>query len=104
MTFRENIDALDSEESEVLANKLREIRDSTIKSLSWRYERNARETRLGLTTTDNIADLDAYAQALADVPQQTGFPKVVEWPLLGNETIDYNNIDYTQWWKYLGQQ
>lgn len=103
MTFRETIDALGEEETTKLAQRLRTIRDLAIDNLSWRYERNARETRLSLTTTDNIADLDAYAQALAEIPQQAGFPKVVNWPLLGNETIDYENMDFTQWWKYLGQ-
>lgn len=54
---------------------------------SWRVERYNSEVRLGLTPTDDIAVLDAYAQALRDVPQQEGFPGAVEWPVVpGDET------------------
>lgn len=52
--------------------------------LSWRYERYNREVRLGLATSDNIADLDAYAQALADISKQPGWPKSIVWPALGS--------------------
>ena len=103
MTFREQIDALDEAQTEKIAKKLREIRDNTIKSLSWRYERHAREIRLGLDPTDDIAVLDNYAQELADVPQQPGFPKTVNWPTLEPFERDYNNIDYSRWWLYLAE-
>lgn len=52
--------------------------------LSWRYERHQRETRMAQPTTDNIADLDAYAQALADITKQSGYPKTIVWPEFSN--------------------
>lgn len=50
--------------------------------LSWRYERHSRESRMGLPFSDNLADLDAYAQALADISKQPGYPKTITWPTL----------------------
>ena len=35
--------------------------------LSWRFERHARETRLSVTLTDDLAVLDTYIQQLADM-------------------------------------
>lgn len=64
------------------APAMRMRRDSMIDSVAWRYERHARELRLGLTPTDNIGALDTYTQALADVPNQTGFPNIIVWPVL----------------------
>lgn len=61
--------------------QVRAIRDSRIQELQWRYERNARENRLGLPNTDSIEALDKYVQALADVTQQKGFPEKVKWPV-----------------------
>lgn len=62
--------------------EVRADRDFRINEVAWRYERNAREVRLGLTPTDDIAALDKYVQALADVPSQNGFPDKVKWPTL----------------------
>ena len=64
------------------AAKVRAQRDGLIADVQWRYERHARESRLGLATTDDIAALDAYVQALADVSKQKGFPLKVKWPEL----------------------
>jgi hypothetical protein len=58
----------------------RQTRDLRIKQVAWRYERHARHVRLGQTPVDDINVLDAYVQALADIPQQPGFPWEVVWP------------------------
>lgn len=63
-----------------LADTVRADRDARIDAVTWRYERHARETRLGMVTTDNLTTLDTYVQALADVPNQPGFPTSVNWP------------------------
>jgi len=60
---------------------VRKTRDSLIAAVQWRYERNARETRLSLKPTDSIAVLDKYVQDLADVTKQKGFPEKVKWPI-----------------------
>lgn len=62
------------------AAQARALRDSMIDEVSWKYERNAREARLGLDPADSLASLDAYVQLLADVPAQPGFPWSIEWP------------------------
>jgi hypothetical protein len=62
------------------ANGIRKERDRRIEEVMWRVQRFESETRLGLTPCDDIAALDAYVQALRDVPQQEGFPEAVEWP------------------------
>lgn len=67
--------------TEQLAAAARSKRDMRIAAMSWRYERNARETRLGLGTTDNLSDLDTYTQALADITGQVGFPTDILWPV-----------------------
>ena len=66
--------------SDQLAAAIRAERDARISAVSWRYERHAREERLSIPFTDDIAMLDAYIQALADVPEQEGFPSQVDWP------------------------
>jgi len=68
-----------------LANEarcVREKRSTLIANVTWRYERYAREMRLGLATTDDIGKLDAYIQLLCDIPDQAGFPHDVVWPVL----------------------
>lgn len=62
--------------------QVRAERDRLIGEVQWRYERHAREVRLGLEPSDDIKALDAYVQALADVPKQKGFPGKVKWPVL----------------------
>lgn len=61
---------------------IRADRDARIQAVSWRYERYAREARLGMAPTDDINALDKYVQTLAEVPNQTGFPDDVQWPTL----------------------
>lgn len=45
---------------------LRQKREAAFKKLDSKFNRHASEVRLGLTPTDNIADLDAKAQALRE--------------------------------------
>ena len=59
---------------------VRDKRDSLINDTIWRVQRYESETRLGITTTDNIANIDEYIQALRDIPQQEGFPNNITWP------------------------
>lgn len=66
--------------TEELAAKARAERDARIAAVSWRYERHAREERLGIPFSDDIGELDEYIQALADVPEQAGFPGEIDWP------------------------
>lgn len=67
-------------DTRALAAEVRALRDAKIDAVSWRYERYARQTRLGWPTTDSITALDTYVQILADLPLQTGFPWQVNWP------------------------
>jgi antitoxin (DNA-binding transcriptional repressor) of toxin-antitoxin stability system len=64
------------------AANVRADRDSRIAKVDWRYTRHAREARLGLTPTDDIAVLDTYVQALADISKRPGFPDNMDWPTL----------------------
>lgn len=63
-----------------LAIGIRAARDWRIAEIAWRYERIARQKRLGLTPTDDIAELDKYVQDLADITLQSTFPQSVIWP------------------------
>ena len=62
------------------ARRVRWKRDSLIKEIDWRYNRYYSEQRQGLDPTDDITKLDAYIQALRDIPQQEGFPEIITWP------------------------
>lgn len=64
-----------------LATDMRAKRDGLIAAVAWRYERHARELRLGLSPTDDLAALDIYVQALADVTKQSSFPSTINWPV-----------------------
>lgn len=67
--------------NDVLWADIRSKRDHLIQDITWRFERNASETRLGLPTTDDIAALDAYVQTLRDIPTvYEGRPLEVVWP------------------------
>jgi hypothetical protein len=59
--------------------QVRRNRDQLLQIYDWRYLRNGREQRLGVPTTDNIQELDAYAQALADITNQPD-PYSIVWP------------------------
>jgi hypothetical protein len=61
--------------------EMRQLRDIRIDEIMWRVYRHQRQTRLGLPTTDDIAKLDEYIQALCDVPEQEGFPYNIKWPV-----------------------
>jgi hypothetical protein len=61
--------------------KIRELRDGTISGIQWRVERYHSEVRLGLTPTDDIANLDRYIQELRDITNSPD-PFAIEWPSL----------------------
>lgn len=71
---------------EAIAYNVRAERDRRIEEVAWRYQRWEREQRLGVTPTDDIAELDNHIQLLADITEQPGFPHDVNWPekFLGN--------------------
>lgn len=64
-----------------LAPTARAQRDNLIAAVAWRYERYARELRLGLQPTDDIEAMDIYVQKLADLTKQVGFPDSITWPV-----------------------
>ena len=60
---------------------IREERDSLLKEVDEKVLRYQSEVRVGITTTtDNISDLDTYAQALRNIPSTYSNPSDVEWP------------------------
>lgn len=71
--------------TEQLADTARAERDRLIESFRWRIERHSDELALGIEPTEPLEPLLQYVQALRDVPQQEGFPEVVEWPEVPNE-------------------
>jgi len=60
-------------------NAIRKQRDQLMKDFDWRYIRYAREVRLNLTPSDNIAAMDTYMQTLADITTQED-PFNIVWP------------------------
>lgn len=58
---------------------VRQDRDQRMKDFEWRYTRYYRQQRLNVTPTDQIANLDTYMQALADITQQAD-PFNIVWP------------------------
>ena len=69
------------------AEEIRSKRDGMIEDVMWRVERYQTQTALGVTTTDSETQYRAvlaYIEALRQVPEQEGFPDVVEWPTLQN--------------------
>ena len=66
--------------TEQLAGAARAERDRLIESVRWRIERHSDELALGREPTEPLEPLLQYMQLLRDVPQQAGFPEVVEWP------------------------
>ena len=71
-----------AEKDEEQAREVRSKRDRLIDKEDWRYTRYNSEVRQGLTPSDDIVALDAYIQALRDIPDQAGFPWEIEWPTL----------------------
>lgn len=64
-----------------LAKRAKWKRDFLINAFVWRIQRNESEIRQGLSPAESIEILDAYIQALRDVPQQSGFPTDINWPV-----------------------
>jgi hypothetical protein len=62
-------------------NNVRTQRDQMLKDLDWRFIRNQSHTYLGIAPTDNLNDLNIYAQALRDITLQTD-PNNIVWPVL----------------------
>ena len=75
-------ETLEQERYESECENVRAKRDRLIAQEDWRYARYASEIRQGLTPSDDIEALDAYFQALRDIPTQEGFPWNVKWPIL----------------------
>ena len=65
-----------------VARSQRITRDQLIKEVQWRFERYARLQRMGQPQVDDIAKLDTYVQALADISAQKDWPFNVTWPVL----------------------
>ena len=64
--------------------EVRSIRKGKFEEVEWRVFRYLSQVRLGITPTDDIADLDAYIQALRDVTSQSD-PYNINWPTLKEE-------------------
>lgn len=67
---------------EELKADIRRMRDERIDAVEWRVRRYQDEEILGLPHTDDVVMLAHHIQALRDVPQQSGFPYDVVWPIL----------------------
>lgn len=60
---------------------IREERNTLLSEFDERVSRYQSEVRIGITTTtDNISDLDTYAQSLRDIPSTYSNPNDVQWP------------------------
>ena len=64
-----------------MADTARAKRDRLIESVRWRIERHSDELALGSEPTEPLEPLLQYTQALRDVPQQSGFPVDIDWPV-----------------------
>lgn len=59
---------------------VRTNRDRLMAEFEWRYTRYNRQIRMNIQPTDNIAILDTYMQALADITN-TEDPFAIQWPI-----------------------
>lgn len=69
--------------AEALAAEARRRRDAEIAAVRWLVERHRDEQALQIATTLTAEDyrlVQEHVQALRDVPEQDGFPLVIEWP------------------------
>lgn len=74
---------------DVKAAEIRAERDRRIDAIRWRIERYQTQLAAGLPTTDTAEQYQAllmYVQALRDVPEQAGFPNIIEWPVIEEKT------------------
>ncbi|WP_341018552.1 phage tail assembly chaperone [Brevundimonas diminuta] len=71
--------------AEAQAAEARRRRDAEIAAVRWLVERHRDEQALQIATTLTPEDyrlVQEHVQALRDVPEQDGFPLVIEWPVL----------------------
>lgn len=61
-------------------DSVRSTRDKLLKEVDWRVLRYQSEVRLGVTTTDNIEQLDQYGNQLRKVTEQAD-PYNITWPI-----------------------
>lgn len=59
---------------------VRENRNRLLFKVDEKISRYQSEVRAGITTTDNISDLDTYSQTLRDIPSTYSNPDDVVWP------------------------
>lgn len=74
--------------AEALASAARRRRDAEIVAVRWLLDRDADEAALELPRTltpAQIVTIRQHVQALRDVPEQPGFPAVIDWPALPSE-------------------
>jgi hypothetical protein len=77
------LDPASDEPSEDLASAARTMRDGLMADDRWLIERHRDQIDLGAScsmTAEQYQALLNYLQALRDVPQQSGFPDLIEWP------------------------
>lgn len=70
--------------------QVRQVRDQLMRDFEWRYTRYFRQQRLGINTTDSLAALDTYMQALADITTQEDLSQVI-WPQYSAESLANQN-------------
>lgn len=76
--------------AELLASEARRRRDIEIGAVRWLIERHRDEQALQIVTTLTPEDyrlVQDHVQALRDIPEQDGFPHVIDWPVLAPELL-----------------
>lgn len=74
---------------DIKAAEIRAERDRRIDAIRWRIERYQTQLAAGLETTDTAEQYQAlliYVQNLRDIPEQAGFPNIIEWPVIEEKT------------------
>jgi Phage tail assembly chaperone protein len=70
--------------SEQLAATARAERNAKLIETDWVLQRHQEETLMNMSPTltpEEGTALAVYRQALRDIPQQPGFPEVIDWPV-----------------------